>query len=53
MWFLGGFIASLGLPDGLSIEFGGLIINSIIAGIGVAIVGGGVAYVERMWANEV
>lgn len=67
MWVLGAFLASTQLTAELynlgalstsnsdisiSLEFGALLISSIVAGIGTAVIGGGTAYIERTFLPE-
>lgn len=62
MWILGAFLASTQLTAdffslttfgvnnsdvSFSLEFGALLISSIVGGIGTAVIGGGTAYIER------
>jgi len=66
LWILGAFLASTQLTAELynlgalntntdisiSLEFGALLISSIVAGIGTAVIGGGTAYIERTFLPE-
>lgn len=46
LWLVGGVLTSIGL-DGLSVDFGGLLVLSLVGGIGVAAVAAGTVFVER------
>lgn len=46
LWIIAGALAGSQLNNA-SVDFGGLIVNSIVGGIAVGIIAGGIAYVER------
>jgi len=51
MWLIAAILGSTQF-DGVDLEFGGLLINSIIAGIGLGMISAGMVYIERNLTPE-